>query len=87
MVIGCVNWMENRKPDHCRRTVGGGFKFGRERDFYSSVPGGRKNFWEVSYNGSQWIQIGTRQVCDVEKEPAAAFSPLPDVRRMRMREH
>ena len=32
----------NRKPDHCRRTVGGGFKFGRERNFYSSVPGGRK---------------------------------------------
>lgn len=37
---------------------------------------GEKNFWEVSYNGSQWMQIGTRQVWDVEKEPAAAFSPF-----------
>ena len=37
---------------------------------------GGKNLWEVSYNGSQWIQIGTRQVWDVEKEPAAAFSPF-----------
>lgn len=37
---------------------------------------GGKNLWEVSYNGSQWMQIGTRQVWDVEKEPAAAFSPF-----------
>ncbi len=37
---------------------------------------GEKKFWEVSYNGSQWIQIGTRQVWDVEKETAIAFSPF-----------
>lgn len=37
---------------------------------------GEKNLWEVSYNGSQWTQIGSRQVWDVEKEPAAAFSPF-----------
>lgn len=37
---------------------------------------GEKKFWEVSYNGSQWMQIGTRQVWDTEKESAAAFSPF-----------
>ncbi len=37
---------------------------------------GDKKMWEVSYDGTNWIQIGNRQVWDVDKEPAAAFSPF-----------
>lgn len=39
---------------------------------------GSKRFWEVTYDGSQWLQIGNRQVWDIEKEAAAAFSPFAD---------
>lgn len=39
---------------------------------------GSKRFWEVSYDGSQWLQIGNRQVWNIEKEAAAAFSPFAD---------
>lgn len=37
---------------------------------------GDKKFWEVSYNGANWIQIGTRQVWDTEKVSAVAYSPF-----------
>lgn len=37
---------------------------------------GEKKFWEVSYDSRTWIQIGTRQVWNVEEETAAAFSPF-----------
>lgn len=39
---------------------------------------GSKRFWEITYDGSQWLQIGNRQVWDIEKEAAAAFSPFAD---------
>lgn len=37
---------------------------------------GEKRFWEVSYNGTSWMQIGNRQVWDTEKVSSAAYSPF-----------
>lgn len=37
---------------------------------------GEKRFWEVSYNGTSWMQIGNRQVWDTEKASSAAYSPF-----------
>lgn len=37
---------------------------------------GEKRFWEVSYNGTSWMQIGNRQVWDTEKASSAACSPF-----------
>lgn len=35
-----------------------------------------KKYWEVSFNGSGWSQLGNRQVWNVEKLDASAFSPF-----------
>lgn len=37
---------------------------------------GEKRFWEVSYSGTSWMQIGNRQVWDTEKASSAAYSPF-----------
>lgn len=37
---------------------------------------GEKRFWEVSYNGTSWMQIGNRQVWDTEKASSTAYSPF-----------
>lgn len=34
---------------------------------------GSKRFWEVTYDGSQWLQIGNRQVWDIEKKQLLHF--------------